>query len=49
MEEGGNDWPLAEAIINRNNSKDRIYPVESWQETYEIMKDRYHEELWQTA
>ena len=46
MEEGGNDWPLAEAIRNRNKPKDKIYPVNSWQETYEIMKDRYHEELW---
>ena len=44
--EGGNDWPLAEAIRNRNNSKDKIYHVNSWRETYEIMIDRYHEELW---
>ena len=47
--EGGNDWPLAEAIRNRNNPKDKIYQVDSWRETYDIMISRYHEELWQTA
>jgi phosphomannomutase len=49
MEKGGNDWPLAEAIRNRNNSKDRIYQVDSWRETYDIMIRRYHEELWRTV
>ena len=49
MQKGGNDWPLAQAIRNRNNSKDRVYPVESWRETYEILLTAHHEDLWSTA
>ena len=37
MEEGGNDWSLAEAIRNRNNPKDKIYQVNSWRDTYMTM------------
>ena len=37
MEEGGNDWPLAEAIRNRKNPKDKIYHVNSWHDTYKYL------------
>jgi len=37
MEEGGNDWSLAEAIRNRNNPKDKIYQVNSWRDTHMTM------------
>ena len=41
MEEGGNDWPLAEAIRNRNNPKDKIYHVNSWRDTYKYLMKEY--------
>ena len=49
MEEGGNDWPLAEAIRNRKKPKDKIYHVESWKQTYNIITSYHHEDLWRIA
>jgi len=36
--EGGNDWPLAEAIRNRDNPLDTIHCVTSWEETYSLLQ-----------
>ena len=49
MQKGGNDWPLAEAIRNRKKPKDKIYHVESWKQTYNIITSYHHENLWKTA
>jgi len=34
----GNDWPLAEAIRNRNNAQDHVYAVRDWRETFQILQ-----------
>ena len=36
--EGGNDWPLAEVIRNRDNPLDTIHSVTSWEDTYSLLQ-----------
>lgn len=35
---GGNDYPLAQAIIDRNRPEDRLFAVQDWQDTLAELK-----------
>jgi phosphomannomutase len=38
MQPGGNDEPLKNAIIKRNNSNDKCYQVNGWEQTFSLLK-----------
>ena len=38
MQPGGNDAPLKDAIVKRNNKNDRCYKVEGWKSTWSLLK-----------
>ncbi len=38
LDDGGNDKPLADAILSADNSSEAFH-IKSWQETWEILKD----------
>lgn len=37
MEQGGNDWPLANALKDYPNAK--CFKVKNWQDTWEILEN----------
>jgi len=39
MQPGGNDAPLKNAIIHRNNTADKVIQVTDWQHTYNELKE----------
>jgi hypothetical protein len=38
MQPGGNDEPLKNAIIKRNNNNDKCYQVNGWEQTFSLLK-----------
>jgi phosphomannomutase len=38
---GGNDYSLARAILDRGFEEDKVYAVDSWEHTKEILEDQY--------
>ena len=39
MQEGGNDAPLKQAIINRVNTSDRCFSVTDWEHTWNLLQE----------
>ena len=39
MQPGGNDAPLKDAIIARNNESDKCYQVNGWEQTFSLLKE----------
>lgn len=39
MQEGGNDAPLKQAIINRANTSDRCFSVTDWEHTWNLLQE----------
>ena len=39
MQPGGNDAPLKDAIIARNNENDKCYQVNGWEQTFSLLKE----------
>ena len=41
MQDGGNDKPLKDAIIARNNAQDKTFTVTDWKHTFKLLKEVY--------
>jgi phosphomannomutase len=41
MHDGGNDKPLKDAIIARNNTQDKTFTVTDWKHTFKLLKEVY--------